>query len=234
MDKLKQLEIKKLIKELDYIESDFEYKSEIIVENDGKFMNEVTAFLAKNPELKELFDKKIGDKIDSIIKNQANENTDIIKVDEDEQQPNTRDDDDTEGNGGTDGEIPEGIEETKEDPETEENTKSTKLKKLYREIVKVTHPDRVKNKKLNELYIKATGMYDRNDLAGIYSICSELRIDYEIDENDAENINMKIRTLKDRIGFVESTFTWKWHYSKSQQEKEQLIFLYIRMQLQQK
>lgn len=236
MDKLKQLEIKKLIKELDYIESDFEYKSEIIVENDGKFMIEVSKFLERNPQLKEMFDKKINDRIEDLIKNsQPNENTDIIKA-EDEQ--STIGDKDESGSDSGSGEIPsESGEEIKEETESEESTqedKSPKLKKLYREIVKLTHPDRVKVKKLNEIYIKATGMYDRNDLAGIYSICNDLKIDYEIDENDAENITTKITTLRDRIGFIESTITWKWHYSKTPQEKEQLIFLYIRMQLQQK
>ena len=138
MHKLKQLEIKKLIKELDYIESDFEY-------NDAK---------------------------------------------------------------------------------------PIKLKKLYRDIVKITHPDITKDKKLNDIYIKATNMYDKNDLGGIYSICSELKIYYDLDESDADNISLRIKTLKDRIDFVESTFTWKWHYSNTPQEKEQVVFFYIRAQLQ--
>jgi hypothetical protein len=231
MDKLKQLEIKKLIRELDYVESDFEYKSEIIVENDSKFMRDVSSFLEKNPELKELFDKKISDKIDSIIKNQSNENTDIVKVeDEKDNTPNEETTQQTEGEG--EPLSDKNQEEEVQNSEDIEDVKSSKLKKLYREIVKLTHPDRVKDKKLNEVYIKATGMYDKNDLAGIYSICNELKIDYEIDEDDAENINIKIRTLKDRIGFIESTITWKWHYSKTPQEKEQLVFLYIRMSLQ--
>lgn len=237
MDKLKQLEIKKLIKELDYIESDFEYKSEIIVENDHKFMTDVSKFLEKNPQLKEMFDKKINDRIEDLLKrNQPNENTDIIKVEEDEQ-PNIGDKDESGSESGSGEHDEKSSKEAKEEPESEESTqedKSPKLKKLYREIVKLTHPDRVKIKKLNELYIKATGMYDKNDLAGIYSICNELKIDYEIDEDDAQNITTKITTLRERIGFIESTITWKWHYSKTPQEKEQLIFLYIRMQLQQK
>lgn len=230
MDKLKQLEIKKLIRELDYVESDFEYKTEIIAENDNKFMMDVNSFLEKNPDLKELFDKKISDKIETIIKkNQDIENTDLIKREEDEN--NNSEEETTQPIEGENESIPD--ENKEEEVQDKEDTKPLKLKKLYRDIVKVTHPDKVKDKKLNEIYIKATRMYDVNDLAGIYSICNELKIEYEIDENDAENINIKIKTLKDRIGFVESTFTWKWHYSKNAQEKEQLVFLYIRMQLQQ-
>lgn len=225
MDKLKQMEIKKLIKELDYVESDFEYKSEIMTENDSKFMMDVSSFLEKNPTLKDLFDKKISEKIDNIIKKgQENDNTDIIKRDEEDNETNT---DTKEENEST----PD--EDQSEEIQNTEDTKPAKIKKLYREIVKMTHPDRVKNKKLNEIYIKATGMYDKNDMAGIYSICNDLKIEYDLDEGDAENIDIKIKTLKDRIGFIESTITWKWYYSKTPQEKEQLVFLYIRMQLQQ-
>lgn len=222
MNKLKQLEIKKLIKELDYIESDFEYKSEIIVENDSKFMMEVSSFLDRNKELKDIFDKKVNDRVEDIIKkSQESENKDIIVFEksdetiEDESEVITDDNQEIE--------------------DIEENNivdiKSSKIKKLYREIVKLTHPDRVNNQELNDLYIKSTNMYDNNDLASIYAICNELNIEYEIDEDDADNITMKIKTLKDRIVFVESTFTWKWHYSQTQQEKDNLVFLYIRMQL---
>ncbi len=223
MNKLKQLEIKKLIKELDYIESDFEYKSEIIVENDSKFMMEVNSFLERNKELKDIFDKKVNERIEDIIKkSKDNETKDIIKFEE------TNDNKEDEGDNN---EIPEESDEVTEVDEDIKDIKSNKIKKLYRDIVKLTHPDRVNDERLNEIYIKSTNMYDNNDLASIYAICNELNIEYEIDEDDADNITMKIKTLKDRIVFVESTFTWKWHYSQTQQEKDNLIFLYIRMQI---
>ena len=41
MDRIKLLEIKKLFKELDYVQSDFEYRSEIISEADTNFLNGV-------------------------------------------------------------------------------------------------------------------------------------------------------------------------------------------------
>jgi hypothetical protein len=221
MDRLKQLEIKKLIKELDYIESDFEYKSEIISENDGKFMSNVNIFLGKNPELKEIFDKKVNKKIEDII-NKQSENTEILKADEEDIEEDIKIEDFVvDGN-------PIALEDRKE----EIDTTSAKIKKLYRDIVKITHPDKTKSKKLNDTYIKATILYQKNDLSGIYSICNDLKIDYDLSEEDATNITSKIKTLKDRIVFVESTFTWKWHYSQSDQERDQIIFTYIRMQLQ--
>ena len=108
--------------------------------------------------------------------------------------------------------------------------KSPKVKKLYREIVKLTHPDKVKVKKLNDLYLKATEYYESDDITGLYTICTELGIEYELDESDNESILSKIKSLKGKIGFIESTFTWKW-YSAKDKEKENLILNYIQLQL---
>ena len=41
MSKLKRLEVKKLLKELDFIESDFNYKNEIVFESDSEFIKSV-------------------------------------------------------------------------------------------------------------------------------------------------------------------------------------------------
>ena len=67
MNKIKQLEIKKLLKELDYIESDFVYKNELVQEADNSFIRSVNELLLKHPDLKEIFDKKINSKIVILI-----------------------------------------------------------------------------------------------------------------------------------------------------------------------
>jgi hypothetical protein len=53
---------------LDYIESDYEYRNEIINEADSDFIKKINDFLNDYPELKELYDRKITDKINSVIK----------------------------------------------------------------------------------------------------------------------------------------------------------------------
>ena len=58
MSKLKRLEVKKLLKELDFIESDFNYKNEIVFEADSEFIKSVNDLLEKHPMLKEVIDKK--------------------------------------------------------------------------------------------------------------------------------------------------------------------------------
>ena len=48
-----------------------------------------------------------------------------------------------------------------------ETTKS-KIKKIYRDIVKLTHPDKVNSNDLIKLYIEAKDAYEDNDLFVLY------------------------------------------------------------------
>jgi hypothetical protein len=200
MDKIKLLEIKKLFKELDYIESDYEYRNEIINEADSDFIKKVNDFLNDYPELKELYDRKITDKINSVIKG----NIDIIIDD-----------------------ISEIFEK-----EITPDLKSTKIRKLYRDIVKVTHPDKVDNKSLNDIYIESTKCYDENDKIGIYKICTYLDIDYDIDIEDDKIIEGKIESIKNRISFLESTFTYQWIKMEDETKKTEMMINFIKMRIQ--
>ena len=223
MNKLKSLEIKRLLKELDYIESDFEYRSEVISEADSEFIRCVSDFLDKNPELKDLYDKKITEKINETIKKRS----------EEDKEPEDESDSEEIGEDVSDNiREDERIEEDKQEEEENKEIVSHKLKKIYREIVKLTHPDIVKKKHLNELYIEATMYYDNNDKIGIYKICSQLEIEYEIEEDDEEYISTKIDSLRKKIGFLESTFTWKWYKTEGEEERNQILINYIKLKLQ--
>ena len=211
MSKLKRLEVKKLLKELDFIESDFNYKNEIVFEADSEFIKSVNDLLEKHPMLKEVIDKKNNKRVDSLF-------SDIIKEALDK-----------------DNEVLE-EEELVEEFINEEvvnvvNPREVKMKKLYRDIAKLTHPDKIVSEKLNDLYLKSTKFYKNSDITGIYYICDELGITYEIDDEDNEMIINKINSLKNRISFMESTLTWRWYHSENEKEKEQIVLSYIKVQL---
>lgn len=211
MSKLKRLEVKKLLKELDFIESDFNYKNEIVFEADSEFIKSVNDLLEKHPMLKDVIDKKNNKRVDSVF-------SDIIKEALDK-----------------DNEVLE-EEELIEEFINEEvvnvvNPREVKIKKLYRDIAKLTHPDKIVSEKLNDLYLKSTKFYKNSDITGIYYICDELGITYEIDDEDNEMIINKINSLKNRISFMESTLTWRWYHSENEKEKEQILLSYIKMQL---
>lgn len=224
MNKLKSLEIKRLLKKLDYVESDFEYTSEVISEADSEFIRCVNDFLQSHPELKDLYDKKITDKINETIKNKEEGEEEGEKIDKEENGENNGDGEEQEKD------MEEESQDTNEEKQNKET--SSKLKKLYREIVKLTHPDIVKKKHLNELYIEATMYYDNNDKIGLYKVCSQLNIDYEIEDEDEEFISTKIDSLRKKIGFLESTFTWKWYKTEDESERNQILMNYIKLRLQ--
>ena len=211
MSKLKRLEVRKLLKELDFIESDFNYKNEIVFEADSNFIKSVNDLLEKHPMLKDIINKKNNKRADLVF-------SDIIKeaLDKDDEIL----------------EEEELVEEfINEEFVIEIDPKEVKMKKLYRDIAKLTHPDKIVSEKLNDLYLKSTKFYKNSDITGIYYICDELGITYEIDDKDNEMISNKINNLKSRISFMESTLTWRWYHSESEKEKEQILLSYIKMQL---
>ena len=194
MHNIKKLEIKKLFKELDFLESDYEYRNEVINAVDSNFIEEVYSILERNPELKTIYDEKY--EVETV-----SEADDVIIHSEEQQ-------------------IIDRIES------------SPKIRKLYREIVKITHPDRVKNTNLNDAYIKATGYYDINDYIGLYKINFQLGIeDYELCEENIEiEIKDRINNIKNKIDFLEKTFTYQWYIS-GERDKQNILLKFIENKL---
>jgi hypothetical protein len=198
MNRLEKLQTRKLFKELEYVESDFEYRNEIISEADSDFIIQVNSFLEKHPELKEIYDNKV----EHFIQNNILKNTEeVIELSSDSEEVVIYE------------------------------AKLPKVRKLYREIVKLTHPDKINKKNLNDLYLTATRYYDNNDKIGIYRVCTELNIDYELDNEDNQIIESKVEELKKRIEFIESTFAWQWVNTKSDRVKNEILIDYIRTRL---
>ena len=201
MNNLQKLESKRLLKELDFYESDLEYKSELVNHVETTFIQSVNEYLDEHPTLKEIFDEKINKRIEDTI-NKKISSSEFIEQDV----------------------FIEG-------DEIDSKEENPKLRKLYREIVKQTHPDKIKNEKLNNLYIEAVKSYEGEDLFNIYSICDELSISYELDESDNFIIKDKIKYLQDKINFIKSTFTWQWYYSEEEIEKDNIIKEYVKKQI---
>lgn len=200
MNKLHQLEVRRLLKELDYIKSDFDYKNEIVFEADNSFMRSLNEFLEKNIVLKEMFDKKINSGIDELIRNRSFENV-------------------------------ESVSEESVEMVIVEKIVDERLRKIYRAIVKKTHPDKISDIRLNDIYIMANKMYESNDIMGIYSICDQLGIPYDLSIEDGEILKSQISMMKERVGFMESTFTWKWYHTEDEGEKSQILVEYIKSKI---
>ncbi len=187
MASLKFLELQRLLKELQFVESDYLYQSELIRQTDKLFLQSVNNLLDKFPELKQIWNQK---------QEKYYRQTEIS------------------------------IDNKEPKEEVSESIVDKNVKKLYREIVKNTHPDKIKNNKLNELYLEATHAYETCDLITLYRVSSELLINLELDDDELFKIKDKISQYREQIFFLESTYTFKWLKSEDD-DKDKILLKFI-------
>jgi hypothetical protein len=106
------------------------------------------------------------------------------------------------------------------------------IKSLYRKIAKVTHPDKISNSYLNNLYIEATEAVENNNQLLIFKICMQLDIEFEPPENLTQLIDSEISSLQKKIIFLESSYHMKWHNS-SKSEKNDILISYLKRSIKQ-
>ena len=181
-DRIKQLEVKRLLQEYNYLMVDDEYKQEVIESNRGEFLQSIE-------------DMKVEMGI----------------VDPEPEVPTEPED------------------RPAKEPKiknVDERTKG-KLKKIYRDIVKITHPDKSDSEDYLDVYIRAKEAYADNNLLDLYLICLELKIDVDIEPEDLENI-MEILTLKrSELSNLESSFLWLWAHAKTKESKDSIVLNFI-------
>ena len=110
--------------------------------------------------------------------------------------------------------------------DVDENTKK-KLKKIYKEIVKKTHPDKIDSEKYLEMYITSKKAFEENNIIDLYSICIDLEIDFEYDDTDIQSMLSIIDSKKSKLKNLESSYLWLWVHSPNDSEKEKIINLFI-------
>ena len=190
MYNLKYLEFQRLIKELQFVESDYLYQSEIIKQSDKIFLESVDDILKKYPDLNKIWqDKKIKE-VDIL-----NQDIKDVVVEEDV-------------------------------IESDKPTQNKDIRKIYREIVKSTHPDKIKSSKLNELYLEATQAYETSDVVTLYKVFLDLMIDFDWSDDEISKIREIIDLYRNQIIFLESTYTFKWLKS-TDDDRIQIVLKFI-------
>jgi hypothetical protein len=111
--------------------------------------------------------------------------------------------------------------------EIDNNTK-VKLKKIYREIVKLTHPDKVDSEELKDLYIQAKEAYESFDLFELYFIGKSLKLSFKLTLEETKILNDLIEFKKNEIKQLESSFVWVWLNSESEVEKNMVIYKFLK------
>jgi hypothetical protein len=181
-DKLKKLQIKKLIQEYDFLCSEDEYRKVVI--DDSK-----NIFIEKAGEIRKNLNIPLPEP-------KQTENKESIKKDS--------------------------------KPENVSDSTKNKVKKIYREIVKLTHPDRVNSEELIEVYHRATIATDNYNILELFQICVDLKIDIELDMEDVDVLNFLIQKKKDEIKKIESSFIWLWINAKTDEEKNKVVEMFVK------
>lgn len=205
MEKLEELKIKRLMKEYEYLTTEYEFRKEFSEKHKTDFLSEISK------RRKEL---NIEEPPLNIIipEEESAQNIDI------------------------DGEIDSDIldedyldDEKEEDPE--QLQKDIKLKKVFREIVKICHPDKVlnlsKRKHLTEIYIKSKVLYNERNLLGLYLIAIDIGIEIKIELSDLSDIDNVLEEKKAQVKSFESSYLWIW-INSNDEDKIKIIDLFIK------
>lgn len=107
------------------------------------------------------------------------------------------------------------------------NNTKVKAKNVYRDIVKLTHPDKVDDQELNELYIVAKDAYEVYDLFELYFIARSLNIKLKLTFDEMDTLNKLIDLKKQNIKSLESSYVWLWINGSSEDEKTRIVNQFI-------
>ncbi len=214
--------VKKLYFDIYNLENDLKNKEQMIREYQALFdeyilnyKEENSAFATTYNEIDELnkkivqreFDKTIHD-IEETLKNTARNTTQT---------------------GATDDNIDNGEPITGKD---NANTRLEAVTKNYRDIVKITHPDKTINldektqKEYESYYKKATVFYDKNDLYSLMllnKIIGNNPFNMNFGDGDVDNLKTKKEKIEHDVQEIQKTFIWK--FMSIEDEKELNAFI---------
>jgi|ETNvirenome_6_85_1030632.scaffolds.fasta_scaffold00247_3 hypothetical protein len=110
---------------------------------------------------------------------------------------------------------------------------SSTVRKIFRNIAKEIHPDKLvemtdnERKEKEELFKVAQEAADKKNLSDLYEISEKLKVELPPpDDSQIEILNEEIETLKKELKGMKSTASWEW-YNADDKVKEILMVRYI-------
>ena len=82
-----------------------------------------------------------------------------------------------------------------------------KFKKLYKKLSSATHPDRGGDP---DDFLKIKQAYEDNDLMLLLKFADKYDIDYELEDDDTEILEVKTTDIEKEINRMKSTLAWFW------------------------
>lgn len=102
------------------------------------------------------------------------------------------------------------------------------MKKLWKSIALITHPDRTGNDPhMTELYKRASEAWRSGSADVMLEIAAELRLDVpDTDESMLEVLKIRAKDLSKKIAEIESSVLWAWG-SAPDDKKEAILHMYV-------
>jgi hypothetical protein len=113
------------------------------------------------------------------------------------------------------------------DPDMVDKSTRDKVKRLYRDLAKLTHPDRCDDAELHEVYVMATEAADEFDLFALYEICHRLDITHSIDPEDKDILRQRIMHKREALAAIESSFIWLYAHAPSEEHRQKLVDQFV-------
>ena len=97
------------------------------------------------------------------------------------------------------------------------------IKKLYRSIAQKTHPDKIKDEYLNDIFKQAAEAIEEENWMLLVELAGELRLDIEfLSDETLEIIEQSIQRNEQQIAGIKNSFSYIW--SKQRDDKSREIF----------
>ena len=101
------------------------------------------------------------------------------------------------------------------------------FKKLFREISKLTHPDKTKDESSREILEDAVEAKKSQNPSSLTSIAHDLKIDLsELSYDSIEHLEESIKKSEDEILNMHNSYPWSWYYAPSN-KKEPILISFI-------
>lgn len=107
------------------------------------------------------------------------------------------------------------------------NNVSDSMKKIYRDIAKITHPDKTDDNEKHNTYKKVTESYEKDDLIELLFYAKQLGVEYDHNTLDVTKMKENILDIKANISTYENSISFKWYYNDM---NEDIIKNYIATQ----
>lgn len=224
MSKQLKYQLKKTLKKAEFMQADLEYHEEVGAEAQKLFTERVAElFRALPADIQEKLTRHVDLRAAVIPPETVEEPEDDAEIDEVVGELAT-----------SEHEVPEETEEDKEIGAVK--MKSSELKKLFRRIAELIHPDKVVAKgfspqevlRLENIFKKAKNAFDKENWFVLYTIAIEIGI--ELDDESERHIHWVEQDIKNTERLIKELANrtyWHWYIAKDERAKTNALRHYF-------